>query len=224
MVLRIEPDDFERISSTHPGDAKADRPKRFLAQPLSVNHRRPHAFPEAAGDLRLNDRATLSSSSCSAGSMASSGVKQGFQLLRGHRSLTDSRFACCGRICPCYRPVKGGFELFRSRAENLLTSATAPNSGTERAVEQANNRISPCFSRDNRWQGRGDRFHQTASTTIQSWRIEVVSRLERIVVISMAWLYPKRSAVGISLISARSAPGSGRQSLAAKFRFPDQQM
>jgi hypothetical protein len=120
--------------------------------------------------------------------------------------------------------LKAVFELFRSRAENLLTSATAPNSGTERAVEQANNRISPCFSRDNRWQGRGDRFHQTASTTIQSWRIEVVSRLERIVVISMAWLYPKRSAVGISLISARSAPGSGRQSLAAKFRFPDQQM
>jgi hypothetical protein len=63
-----------------------------------------------------------------------------------------------------------------------------------------------------------------ASPTIQSWQIEVVSWFELTVVISMAWLYLKRSAIGICPVCARSVAGSGRQSLATKFRFPNREM
>jgi hypothetical protein len=63
-----------------------------------------------------------------------------------------------------------------------------------------------------------------ASPTIQSWRTDVVPRLLIIVAISMAWLDLKRSAVGISLNSARSAAESAGQSLVAKFRFPNRGM
>jgi hypothetical protein len=70
----------------------------------------------------------------------------------------------------------------------------------------------------------GDWFRRTASATIQSWKIEVVSRSGITVVISMAWLYPMRSAVGIFLICARSAAGSAGQSLGAKCRFPNRRI
>jgi hypothetical protein len=62
------------------------------------------------------------------------------------------------------------------------------------------------------------------SSTSQSCQIEVVSRFELAVVISMAWSYSVRPVVEIYLICARSAAGSAGRSLGAKFRFPNREM
>jgi hypothetical protein len=55
-VSRIELCGLGRISPKHPGDTEANRPKRVLAQPLSVNHHRTHPLLEVAGNQTLHER------------------------------------------------------------------------------------------------------------------------------------------------------------------------
>ena len=133
-MSRIEPHAFRPISSKQPSDAKSDWPKRVVAQPLSVNHHRPHAFLEATGDLGLNDRVHFILE-------LRLGRIDGF--IRGQRKdssffedievslLADSPVAVV--FAPVTVLLKAGFELFRSRPENLLTSVAAPSFGAERA-------------------------------------------------------------------------------------------
>ena|ERR1700722_3080122 len=64
---------------------------------------------------------------------------------------------CYERLCSCYAQLRAIFHLFRFAANKLLTKQITSDSVAWKEAEQAKICISPCFSRDNRWERRSCR-------------------------------------------------------------------